>query len=98
MILAAKLKIEKKGDEIEKKSSPLKLLSQSQPNSAEMILGWSPFKIGTTQGSFQQSLVEIGTVVSEERIFFFHPPFFLICIIGQNRQKFKVHKKSRNIC
>ena len=54
---------------------------------------------GTTQGSFQQSLVEIGTVVSEEKIFFkFHPPFFLICIIGQNRQKFKVHKKSRNIC
>jgi hypothetical protein len=28
----------------------------------------------------------------------FHPPFFLICIIGQNRQKFKVHKKSRNKC
>jgi hypothetical protein len=28
--------------------------------------------------SFQQSLVEIGRVVSEERIFFkFHPPFFL---------------------
>ena len=27
------------------KSSPLKLLSQSQPNFAEMILGWSPFKI-----------------------------------------------------
>ena len=52
---------------------------------------------GTTQGSFQQSLVEIGSVVSEEKIFFkFHPPFFLICIIGQNRQKFKVHKKSRN--
>jgi hypothetical protein len=34
----------KRGDEI-KKSSPLKLLSQSQPNFAEMILGWSPFKI-----------------------------------------------------
>jgi hypothetical protein len=34
---------------------------------------------GTTQGSFQQSLVEIGSVVSEKRIFFlFHPPFFLI--------------------
>jgi hypothetical protein len=32
----------KKGDEILKKSSPLKLLSQSQPNFAEMILGWSP--------------------------------------------------------
>jgi hypothetical protein len=29
--------------------------------------------------------------------FKFHPPFFLICIIGQNRQKFKVHKKSRSI-
>jgi hypothetical protein len=29
----------KKGDEISKKSSPLKLLSQSQPNFAEMILG-----------------------------------------------------------
>jgi hypothetical protein len=43
----------------------------------------------TTQESFQQSLVEIGSVVSEEKIFFkFHPPFFLICIIGQNRQKF----------
>jgi hypothetical protein len=35
----------KKKDEIKKKSSPLKLLSQSQPNFAEMILGWSPSKI-----------------------------------------------------
>jgi hypothetical protein len=52
-----------------------------------------------TQGSFQQSLVEIGTVVSEERIFLkFHPPFFLICIIGQNRQKFKVHKNCVRQC
>jgi hypothetical protein len=42
--MAAKLKIEKKGDEIKKKSSPLKLVSQSQPNFSEMILGWSPFK------------------------------------------------------
>jgi hypothetical protein len=43
--MAAKLKIEKRGDEIKKKSS-LKLLSQSQPNFAEMILGsgWSPSK------------------------------------------------------
>ena len=38
-------KLEKSGDEIKKKSSPLKLLSQSQPNFAEMILVWSPFKI-----------------------------------------------------
>jgi hypothetical protein len=42
--MAAKLKIEKRGDEIKKKSS-LKLLSQFQPNFAEMILRWSPFKI-----------------------------------------------------
>jgi hypothetical protein len=36
-------KIEKSGggDEIKKKSSPLKLLSQSQPNFAKMILGCS---------------------------------------------------------
>ena len=34
----------KGGDEIFKKSSPLKLLSQSQPSFAEMILGWSPSK------------------------------------------------------
>ena len=33
-------KLEKRGDEIFKKSSPLKLLSQSQPNFAEMNLGW----------------------------------------------------------
>jgi hypothetical protein len=32
-------------DEIKKKSSPLKPLSQSQLNFAEIILGWSPFKI-----------------------------------------------------
>ena len=35
-------KLEKRGDE---KSSLLKLLSQSQPNFAEMILGWSSSKI-----------------------------------------------------
>jgi hypothetical protein len=43
--MATKLKIEKRGDEILKESSALKLLSQSQPNFAEMILGWSPSKI-----------------------------------------------------
>jgi hypothetical protein len=43
--MATKLKIERRGDEIKKKSSPLKLLSQSQPNFAEMILGWSSSKI-----------------------------------------------------
>ena len=39
------MQLEKRGDEIKKKHSPLKLLSQSQPNFAEMILRWSPFKI-----------------------------------------------------
>jgi hypothetical protein len=34
------VKNRKRGEEIKKKSSPLKLLSQSQPNFAEMILGW----------------------------------------------------------
>ena len=38
-------KLENRGDEIKKNSSPLKLLCQSQPNFAEMNLGWSPFKI-----------------------------------------------------
>ena len=37
-------KLEKRGDDILKKSSPLKLPSQSQPNFAEMILGWSSSK------------------------------------------------------
>jgi hypothetical protein len=82
--MAAKLKIEKRGGRIKNKSSPLKLLSQFHPNFAEMILGWSPSKIvagisyempdinleGTTQGSFQLSLVGIGSVVSEEKILF----------------------------
>jgi hypothetical protein len=36
---------------------------------------------GATQGSFQQSLVEIGSVVSEEKIFFnFHPPFSIFSL------------------
>ena len=38
-------KLEKGGMKLKKISSPLKLLSQSQPNFAEMILRWSPFKI-----------------------------------------------------
>jgi hypothetical protein len=39
------MQIGKKGGWNLKKSSPLKLLGQSQPNFAEMILGWFPFKI-----------------------------------------------------
>jgi hypothetical protein len=42
------------------------------------VLKWrTQFWKGTTQGSFQQSLVEIGSVVSEELFLKFHPPFFL---------------------
>jgi hypothetical protein len=38
---------------------------------------WTHFWKGTTQGSFQQSLVEFASVVSEEKIFLkFHHPFF----------------------
>ena len=47
-------KLEKRGDEIFKKSSSLKqLLSQSQPNFAEMILGWPPSKIVSGDPDFQ---------------------------------------------
>jgi hypothetical protein len=45
-------KLEKRGDKIKKNSSPLKLLCQSQPNFAEMILGWSPFKIVSVSAIF----------------------------------------------
>ena len=46
-------KLEKRGDEIFKKSSPRKLLSQSQPNFAEMILGWPPSKFVSVDPDFQ---------------------------------------------
>jgi hypothetical protein len=60
---------------------------------------WIQLWKGAIQESFQQSLVEIGSVVSEEKIFFkISSPFFLICIIGQNWQQFKVHKKSCITC
>ena len=38
-------KLEKKGMKLKKKSSPLKLLSQSQPNFAELIVGCSSYKM-----------------------------------------------------
>jgi hypothetical protein len=58
------------------------------------LKSWTQFWKGTTQGSFQQNLVEIGSVVSEKFFFKFHPPFFLflawwpswleVSIIGHN--------------
>jgi hypothetical protein len=47
------VKLEKRGDETKKKSSPLKLLSQSQPNFAEMILGWPPLQMLSGDPDFQ---------------------------------------------
>jgi hypothetical protein len=45
----------------------------------------------TTQESFQQSLVEIGSVVSEEKIFFKHHrrPVSMMATITKNRNFFK---------
>ena len=43
----------KKGGWNLKKNSPLKLLSQSQPNFAEMILGWPPSKMVSGDLDFQ---------------------------------------------
>jgi hypothetical protein len=48
------MQIRKKGGWNLKKSSPLKLLSQSQPNFAEMILRWSPFKIVSVRAVLYQ--------------------------------------------
>ena len=47
------MQIRKRGDEIKKKSSPLKLLSQSQPNFAEMILGLCPMIPTSNQDGHQ---------------------------------------------
>jgi hypothetical protein len=73
-------KLEKRGDEIKKKSSPLKPFEEISifNNGAILEIGrhWrTQFWKGTTQGSFQKSLVEIGSVDSEEKIFFFIPLF-----------------------
>ena len=78
------MQIRKKG-KIKKISSPLKLLSQSQPNFAEMILGWSPFKI-----------VSVSTVLYPRR-----PPLLKIeissngqncSILSQKVPKFELYK------
>jgi hypothetical protein len=51
--MAAKLKIEKRGNEIKKKISPLKPQGQLQPNFGGMILGWPPSKIVSGDPDFQ---------------------------------------------
>ena len=52
-ILTDYANLKKRGDEIKKKSSPQKLLSQYQPNLVEMILGWAPSKIVSVDPDFQ---------------------------------------------
>jgi hypothetical protein len=47
------MQIRKKGEWNLKKSSPLKLLSQLQPNFSGMILGWPPSKIVSGDPDFQ---------------------------------------------
>jgi hypothetical protein len=81
-------KLEKRVDEIKKKSSPLKLLLVM---AAILDTGrrWrTQFWKGTTQGSFQQSLVEIGSVVSEKIFFFFQN----CSILSQKVPKFELYK------
>jgi hypothetical protein len=64
-------KLEKRGDEILKKSSPLKLLSQSQPNFAEMILGWSPFKIVSVSAVLYPRLPPLKKIEILKKFLFF---------------------------
>jgi hypothetical protein len=64
--MAAKLKIEKMGMKFKKIVHHL----------GRGLKCRTQFWKGTTQGSFQQSLVEIGSVVSEEIFLNFISPFF----------------------
>jgi hypothetical protein len=53
---------------------------------ADILVGGLEYRTqfwnGTTRGSFQQSLVEIGSVVSEEEISFkFHPLFSIFSLV-----------------
>ena len=69
-------KLEKRGDEIKKNSSPLKLLTQSQPNFAEMILGWSPFKnvsVSTVLYPRWPSLLKIEISSNGQKLLYFKP-------------------------
>jgi hypothetical protein len=54
------MQIRKKGGCNLKKSSPLKLLSQSQQNFADMILRWSPFKIVSVRAFEEISIFSNG--------------------------------------
>jgi hypothetical protein len=69
-------KLKKRGDEIKKNSSPLNLLSQSQPNFAEMILGCSSFKIvfvSTVLYLRWPPLLKIEISSNGQKLFYFKP-------------------------
>jgi hypothetical protein len=93
-------KLEKRGDGIKKKSSLLKLLSMFSNG------GHLGYRTALTDTILKGDHLRIISAKFgwdwlssfREEFFLISSPFFLICIIGQNRQKFKVHKKSRNIC
>jgi hypothetical protein len=57
------MKFKKRGDEIKKKSSPLKLLSQFQPNFAEMILRWSPFKNVSLSAVIKNPIINVKKLI-----------------------------------
>ena len=83
-------KLEKRRDEIIKRSSPLKLLSQTQPNFDEMIIGWSTFKI-----------VSVNAVLFPR-----WPPWLKMeissngqncCILSQKVPKFELYKHNNEL-
>ena len=67
-----------------KKSSSLKLLSQSQPNFAEMILGWPPSKIMSSDPNFQQDGRQAQNRKKGDEILIVHCCFS----VSQNELKF----------
>ena len=79
------MQIRKRGDEIKKKSSPLKHQSQSQPNFAEMILGWSPFQNCVRQ---RRPISKMATI-TKNRNFFKWPN---CSILSQKVPKFELYK------
>ena len=69
-------KLVKRGDEINLFFSPLKLPSQSQPNYAEMILGWSPFKIVSISAVLYPRwppLLKIEISSNDQKLLYFKP-------------------------
>ena len=86
------MQIWKKGDEMLKKSSPLKLLSQSQPNFAEMILGWPLPKLCPVIQTSNQDGRQAQNRKKGDEILIVHCCFS----VSQNELKFKCSYMARN--